>query len=90
MSSTQGEMVLNTKNYRYEKKVQCRLCGIGLLPLIAEAEGKDTGQPSSQIEISGSLHRIVLSVLDAEFELCPDGRSSSEDPAAEYWLHPNQ
>jgi hypothetical protein len=38
MSSTQGEMVLNTKNYRYEKKVQCRLCGIELLPLIAEAE----------------------------------------------------
>jgi len=34
--------------------------------------------------------QIVLNVLDAEFELCPDGRSSSEDPAAEYWLHPNQ
>ena len=89
MSSTQGEMVLNTKNYRYEKKVQCRLCGIELLPLIAEAEGKDTGQPSSQIERSGSLHRIVLNVLDAEFELCQKWQSSSKYPVAEYWLHSN-
>lgn len=38
----------------------------------------------------GYLHEIVLSVLDAEFELCQRWQSSSEDPAALTWMHPNQ
>jgi hypothetical protein len=38
----------------------------------------------------GYLHEIVLNVLHAETELCQKWQSSSEDPAAEYSLDPNE
>lgn len=41
------------------------------------------------IEI-GYLHEIVLSVLDAEFELCQIGRVRLKILPQSTWLHPNQ